>query len=483
MDIPRSDAIVVGSGPNGLAAAVRLAQAGRSVTVLEAAEIPGGGVRSAELTLPGFVHDVCSSVFPMVVCSPYLRTLPLKEHGLEWAFPQAPMAHPFDDGTAAVMYQSAQETAAGLGVDGPAYQTLIGQVTPLAEDLFASILAPLRLPKHPLLMASFGLKAIRSARTLARGYFRTERARALLAGIAGHAMLPLEMLTSAAPALALAVAAHAEGWPFAKGGSQNLTRALVSLLRSLGGEVITGCEVKSLNELPQARAILLDVTPRQLLRIARDRLPPGYRRKLEAYRYGMGVFKLDWALSQAIPWRAPECRRAGTLHLGGAMDEISLSERAAWQGKVSDRPFIILAQASLADPSRAPAGKHTAWGYCHVPNGFNGSMVEQIERQIERFAPGFRDCVLAKSVMSPTDFERHNPNLVGGDIAGGAPTSGQLFFRPTASLYRVPTPGVFLCSSSTPPGPGVHGMCGYFAAEAALSRRTDLRRKPYIRKQ
>ena len=469
LDVPKSDAIVVGSGPNGLAAAIRLAEAGRSVTVLEAAETPGGGVRSAELTLPGFVHDVCSSVFPMVVCSPYLRTLPLKDHGVDWVFPQIPLAHPFDDGTAAVMHHSAQETAAGLRADDAAYQSLVGQMTPRAKELFASILAPLRLPKHPLRLAGFGLKGVRSARTLARSYFRTEHARALFAGIAGHAMLPLEMLTSAAPALALAVAAHAEGWPFARGGSQNLTRALVSLLRSLGGEVITGCEVQSLDQLPQARAVLLDVTPRQLLRIAGDRLPSSYRRKLERFRYGMGVFKMDWALSEPVPWRTPECRQAGTLHLGGTMDEISLSERTVWQGRISERPFIILAQPTVSDPSRAPAGKHTAWGYCHVPNGFSGSMVEQIERQIERFAPGFRDCVLARSVMSPADFERHNPNLVGGDIAGGAPVPSQLFFRPTASMYRVPAAGVFLCSSSTPPAPGVHGMCGYFAAEAALA--------------
>lgn len=469
LDIPKSDAIVVGSGPNGLAAALRIAQAGRSVTVLEAAETPGGGARSAELTVPGFIHDVCSSVFPMAVCSPYLRTLPLREHGLDWAFPRIPLAHPFDDGTAAALYHSAQQTAAGLGVDGPAYDALIGQMAPVAEDLFATIMAPLRLPKHPLLLASFGLKGIRSVRTLARGYFRTERARALFAGIGGHATLPLEMLTSAAPALALAIAGHAQGWPFAKGGSQNLTRALVSLLRSLGGEVTTGYRVSSLDELPESRAVLLDVTPRQLLRMSGEHLPSGYRRKLERYRYGMGVFKMDWALSEPVPWRAPECRQAGTVHLGGTMDEISMSERTAWHGGLCERPYVILAQATVADPSRAPAGKHTAWGYCHVPNGFKGSMVEQIEMQIERFAPGFRDCVLARSVMSPADFERHNPNLVGGDIAGGAPIPSQLFFRPTASMYRTPLPGVFLCSSSTPPAPGVHGMCGYFAAETALA--------------
>lgn len=460
---------MVGSGPNGLAAAIRLAQAGRQVVVVEAADTPGGGARSAELTIPGFVHDVCASVFPMAVCSPYLRTLPLKEHGVEWVFPRLPLAHPFDDGTAAAIHHSVQETENGLGVDASGYEALIGRLVPVADDLFTSILAPLRLPKHPLLLSSFGLKAVRSARTLARAYFRTERARALFGGIAGHAMLPLEMLTSAAPALALAVAAHAKGWPFAKGGSQNLTQALMSLLRSMGGELITGREVQSLDELPQSRAVLFDVTPRQFLRIAGNRLPTGYRRKLERYRYGMGVFKMDWALSRPIPWRAVECREAGTLHLAGTLDEISLSERAVWAGRVSERPFIILAQASVADSSRAPAGQHTAWGYCHVPGAYSGSMVKLIENQIERFAPGFRDCILERSVMAPADFERHNPNLVGGDIGGGAAIPSQLFFRPTASMYRVPAPGLFLCSSSTPPGPGVHGMCGYFAAEAALA--------------
>lgn len=467
-NLPKSDAIVVGSGPNGLCAAIRLAQAGWRVIVLEAADTPGGGVRSAELTLPGFVHDMCAAVFPMAVCSPFLRTLPLQEHGVEWVFPKTALAHPLEDGSAALLQHSLAETTAGLGRDGAGYQALIGDMVPIAEALFSSVLAPLRLPKHPFLMAGFGLKAMRSARSLAHAYFRTETGRALLGGIAGHAMVPLEKAASAAPALVLALAAHAAGWPFVKGGSQNLTRGLISYLRSLGGEVITGWKVESLDELPAARAVLLDVTPRQLLKIAGERLPTKYRGKLEKYRYGMGVYKIDWALKEPIPWRAPECRLAGTVHLGGSLDEISDSERKAWRGELNDRPFVILAQQSLADPGRAPAGQHTAWGYCHVANGFFGDMVGVIERQVERYAPGFRDCVLARAVTTPLDFEQRNANLVGGDIGGGAATLKQLLLRPTASFYRIPAKGLYLCSSSTPPGAGVHGMCGYFAAMAVL---------------
>lgn len=468
-ELPKTDAIIVGSGPNGLSAAIRLAQAGWSVAVVEAAETPGGGVRSAELTLPGFVHDICSSVYPMVACSPYLSTLPLHEHGLEWAFPAAAAAHPLGDGTAVLLHKSVEDTAAGLGLDGTAYKSLVGDLAARWQELMASVFAPIRIPPSPLLMASFGLRAMRSVRTVARAYFRTERARSLFAGIGGHAMIPLEMLTSAAPALVLATAAHAAGWPFARGGSQQLTNALISYLKSLGGTVITGWRVESLDELPRVRALLLDITPRQLLRIAAHRLPAGYRTKLEKFRYGLGAYKIDWALSESVPWRASETRMAGTVHLGGSLDEISESERRAWQGHPPERPYILFAQPSLFDPSRAPAGRHTAWGYCHVPNGFTGNLVDVIETQVERFAPGFRDCILAKSVMGPAELERHNPNLIGGDIGGGAMTLGQLFLRPTSTLYRTALKGTYLCSSSTPPGPGVHGMCGYFAAELAKS--------------
>ncbi len=483
LGLPKTDAIVVGSGPNGLAAAIRLAQSGWSVVVLESASTPGGGVRSAELTLPGFVHDVCSSVYPMGVSSPFFSTLPLKDHGLEWIFPPAALAHPLDDGTAVLLHKSLTETAAGLGSDGAAYQRLMGGLVARWQDLIADVLAPPRWPKHPVLMARFGLSAIRSARSLARTAFKTERARALFAGLGAHSVLPLENLATAAVALTLAVPAHAAGWPIVRGGAQQLTNALASYFKTLSGEVITGLHVEALEDLPPAKAVLLDVTPRQFLTMAgfyghNSHVPAGgsYRRKLERYRYGVAAFKIDWALSGPVPWRAPECALAGTVHLGGTLDEICASERHAAEprlpvttsGWTSEDPFVLFAQPSLFDPSRVPSGKHTAWGYCHVPNGYTGDMTAAIERQVERFAPGFRARILARSVMGPTELERHNPNLIGGDIAGGEPSLSQLFLRPTASTYSTPFPGVYLCSSSTPPGPGVHGMCGFWAAERAI---------------
>jgi phytoene dehydrogenase-like protein len=470
IDLPPADAIIVGSGPNGLAAAIRIAQAGRRVVVLEAASTPGGGVRSAELTQPGFIHDICSAVYAMVVCSPFLSELPLTAQGLEWAFPPAPLAHPLDDGSAVVLHQSVDETARSLGADGDGYRKLIGDLVPRWQDLIRDAFAPPGIPRHPFFFAKFGLRALRPATSLARAYFKTERGRALFAGLAAHSILPLENLTASAVALVLAVAGHAKGWPFARGGSQQLTAAMVKYLESLGGKVIANCRVDSLDQLPPARATLLDVTPRQLIRMAGEKLPASYRHKLERYRYGPGVYKIDWALHHPVPWRAAECAQAGTVHLGGTLDEIADSERRCWSGEVSNRPYVLFTQPSLFDATRAPAGKHTAWGYCHVPNGHTGNMTEIIENQVERFAPGFRDCIAARAIMGPAELEQHNANLIGGDIGGGAAFLSQLFLRPTASLYRTPLEGIFLCSASTPPAPGVHGMCGYFAAEAALKR-------------
>jgi phytoene dehydrogenase-like protein len=475
----RADAIVVGSGPNGLAAAITLARAGVSVVVLEASETPGGGTRSAELTEPGFVHDVCSAIHPLVAGSPLLRRLPLADHGLELIHPPAPLAHPFDDGTAAVLERSVDLTADSLGPDAAAYRSLIGPLVDDADLLLEALLRPLRPPRHPLALARFGLPALRSANALARRRFEGRDARALFAGSAAHSMLPLEAPASASFGLVLTLLGHAVGWPFARGGSQRIADAMSSYLRRLGGEVATSRRVDSIAELPPARAILFDLTPRQLLAIAGDRLPQRYRRALDRYRYGPGVCKLDWALDGPIPWRAEPCGRAATVHLGGRLEEIAESERAVARGEHSERPFVLLAQQSRFDSTRAPEGAHTAWAYCHVPSGSSLDVSERIESQVERFAPGFRDCVVGRNVMRATDLERYNRNYVGGDINGGLQDLRQLFTRPVPRLvpYATPAPGIYICSSSTPPGGGVHGMCGYNAARVALRREFGVSRR------
>jgi phytoene dehydrogenase-like protein len=467
-------ATVVGAGPNGLAAAITLAREGWEVVVLEGEDTLGGGCRSAELTLPGFVHDTCSTVHGLALASPFLRTLPLAYHGFEPVHPSAPLAHPLDDGTALMLERSVDETARGLGRDETAYRRLFGPLVRDAAPLLRATLAPLRPPRHPLMMARFGLSALRSAEGFARSRFEGDRARALLAGCSAHSILPLDARASAAFGLMLALTGHVVGWPVTRGGSQRLADALASHLCSLGGSVETGRSVGSLDELPVgAEPVLLDVTPRQLLRLAGGRLPEGYRRRLERYRYGPGVFKLDWALDGPIPWAAPEAARGGTVHLGGTLEEIAASERAMAEGRHPERPFVLLVQPTCFDPTRAPPGKHTAWAYCHVPNGSTRDMTDAIEAQVERFAPGFSDLVCARSTMGPADVERRNPNYVGGDIVGGLQDLRQLFTRPVPRVvpYSTPLPGVFLCSSSTPPGGGVHGMCGYWAARAAIRSR------------
>jgi phytoene dehydrogenase-like protein len=469
------DAVVVGAGPNGLAAAITLAGAGRSVLVLEAGATPGGGSRTAELTLAGFRHDVCSAVHPLALASPFLRGLPLERHGLEMVQPPAALAHPLDDGSAAVLERSLEATAGSLGQDGAAWQRLVGPLARHGIDLAEAVLDPLRLPRHPLALAGFARNGIRAAAPLARARFRGERARALLAGVAAHAMLPLERMTTAGYGLLIAALGHTVGWPLPRGGSQAIVDALVAQLLELGGEVVCGREVRSLAELPAARTVLLDVTPRQFLRIAGGRLPTGYRRRLERYRYGPGVVKVDWALAAPVPWKASGCDQAGTVHLGGTLPEVAAAEAAVARGEHPERPFVLLAQPSRFDPTRAPDGRHSVWAYCHVPHGSTLDpeiTAGRIEAQVERFAPGFRERALARHVLGPAALERYNANYVGGDINGGLQDLRQLVTRPVPRLvpWATPLDDVYLCSSSTPPGGGVHGMCGYLAARAALRR-------------
>ena len=463
------DAVVVGSGPNGLAAAITIAQTGRKVIVFEAEPAIGGGVRSAELTLPGFVHDVCSAVHSMAVKSPFFRTLPLAVHGLEWVEPDVHLAHPLDDGTGAVVYRSLPRTSAELEADGAAYRRVIGSVVEAWPNIERSVLGPPSIPYHPFALARFGMKALQPAEQLARRAFARPQTRALFAGIAAHGMLPLDRRPSALFALVLGAMAHVAGWLVPRGGAQKLTDALAAYLRSLGGEIVIDSPIESIDDLPPAKAILCDVSPRPLLRMAGHRFPDSYRRALERYRYGPGVFKVDWALDAPIPWRAAACSHAGTVHVGGTLEEIAHAEREIWQGRPAERPFVLLAQPSIIDPTRAPHGRHTAWAYCHVPHASTADMLPRIEQQIERFAPGFRDRVLARSVMNTADVERRNRNLVGGDIGAGVSDIAQIVARPTWRTYSTPVRGLYICSASTPPGVGVHGMCGYFAAKRALS--------------
>lgn len=466
------DAVVVGAGPNGLSAAIVLARKGLRVVVLEANEAIGGGARTESLTLPGYLHDVCSAIHPMGLVSPLFRTLPLVEHGLTWIESPLAIAHPLDDGSAAVLEQSIDATAKSLGEDGDAWRRLMEPLARNSAALFDEILRPIRLvPRHPFLMARFGLNGLRPALDVAKR-FKGDGARALFGGCAAHSFLPLSATASASFGMVLALAGHAVGWPAAKGGSVAITNALASYFRSLGGEIRTGVRVTSMKELPPSRAVLFDVTPRQLAKIAGDELPRGYVNRLTKFKYGPGVFKVDWALDGPIPWTAAACRRSATVHVGGTIEEVAEHEAAIWQGRVTEKPFVLVAQQSLIDETRAPAGKHTGWAYCHVPNGSTMDMTDVIERQIERFAPGFRDRILARHTMNSAQFEAHDANFIGGDIAGGANGLLQFVTRPFPKLdpYATPNKRIYICSSSTPPGGGVHGMCGFWAATSALER-------------
>lgn len=465
------DAVVVGAGPNGLAAAITLANSGCKVLVLEGGDTIGGGCRTRELTLPGFRHDICSAVHPLGLASPFFRKFPEILAGVDWIFTPLQLAHPFDDGSVVTIDRSIKTTAANLGKDGTAYLHLIEPLVENWEKIVEDMLGPLPLPPHhPLALIEFGLRALPSANVLARLMFRQPQARAVFAGMAAHAMLPLNATATSAFGLVLAMLAHAVGWPIPGGGSQSIIDGMAKTLAKLGGEIQTNTPVKSLNELPKTKVVLLDITPRQILKLAGDLLPAGYRRALNKYRYGPGVYKIDYALDGPIPWQDKRCLQTGTVHLGGTLEQISASEQAVWHGEHADRPYMIVVQQSLFDPTRAPQGKQTAWVYCHVPNGSSFDMTGRMEAQIERFAPGFRELILARKTHSAIEMEAYNPNYIGGDINGGVQDLAQLFMRPVARWvpYSTPLKNLYICSSSTPPGGGVHGMCGYHAARAVL---------------
>jgi phytoene dehydrogenase-like protein len=465
------DAVVVGAGPNGLSAAITLSRKFRSVLVVEAKSTIGGGMRSAALTLPGFVHDVCSTAHPLGISSPFFRGLGLEGHGVVWIHPEIPLAHPFDDGSAIVLHRSLDITCRGLGRDGKAYKELLAPFVECHEPLLDDILRPLHLPKNPLLTGRFGIRAFNSARALAERSFGDERTRTLFAGLCAHAMIPLERPLTAAFGLVLALLAHTVGWPMVQGGSQGLADALAACLRDMGGEIETDRPVSSLHDLPRAQHYFFDITPRQLLNIEGLGLSGSYRRRLGRFRYGPGIHKVDWALREPIPWKAEACRKAGTVHLGSSFDEISAAIGDVNAGRMFASPYVVLAQQTIFDPSRAPAGMHTAWAYCHVPHGTSEDVTARIEEKIERFAPGFGEVIMARHSMTAREMEAYNANYVGGDINGGAQDVFQLYTRPVVSFspYRTSVSNIRICSSSTPPGGGVHGLCGYFAARDVCS--------------
>jgi phytoene dehydrogenase-like protein len=461
------DAIVIGSGPNGLAAAITLAEFGHRVVVYEAEREIGGGTRSAALTLPGFVHDVCSSAHPMALSSVFFQRINLGQFGFRWVHPEAALAHPFDDGTVILLTRSLDETSAQFGEDALRIRSWLDPFVQHWGDLSGDILGPAALPRHPWTLAKFGRDAIFPAFSVAKRKFKTQKARAVFAGLSAHSVMPLDAWGSAAFGIVFWASCHAVGWPFAAGGSQSIGKALARHLEELGGRVVTNARIKSLYDLPEDALMLCDVTPRQFAELGGTQITPSARRKLQNFPYGPAAYKIDWALDGPIPWNAPECSKAGTVHLGGTLEEIAKSEQAAWGSVPSDKPFVLLTQSSLFDSTRAPAGKHTAWAYCHVPHASTADMLDKIEQQVERFANGFKKQIIARSVMTPIDLEKHNSNLVGGDISGGAISLNRLVHRSTSAAYRTSIPGVFLCSSSTPPGPGVHGLCGYFSARLA----------------
>jgi phytoene dehydrogenase-like protein len=469
MPVTDYDAVIIGAGPNGLSAAITLQQQGLSVLVVEAEDTVGGGMRTKELTLPGFKHDVCSAIHPLAAGSPFFQTLPLHEFGLEFLYPEVNAAHPLDNGDAAALFTDLKRTAVELGVDSQRYEQLMQPLVRQWPVLGPQLLGPFRLPANPFILARFGMMGIKPATSLAKT-FQTGKARALFAGMAAHAIQPLTNLTTAAFGLVLMIAGHAQGWPMAKGGSQSIADALAGYFRSLGGKIETGTRITALSQLPSSRSIFFDTSPDQLITLAGHRFSSLYRWQLNRYRYGMGVFKIDWALDEPIPFTHEHCRKAGTVHLGSTLSEIADVELRTSRGEHPERPFVLLAQQSITDGTRAPAGKHTAWAYCHVPNGSVNDMTSTIEKQVERYAPGFRDRILARHTMNTEQLHDYNNNYVGGDINGGIINLSQLFTRPALrySPYRTSAKGIYICSSSTPPGGGVHGMCGYHAARRAL---------------